>query len=547
MAWQGWSAMIPSLLNKIVDDQLKPHPTKREKRAQPKTKDKEGRPRKQADILIDIGRGHDLFHDNARNAYARVGNAVYLTESTAYREVLAESFLNLTGKGCNRNALGDAITTLSSVGKFQGDCRAVWLRVGGGAERIIIDTGRADHSLIEITSNGWQPLVSNRPMFRRVGAMQALPEPAEPDFSRFWNYVTVTEDHRPLLAGFMLAALCPTGPYPALHLSGEQGTGKSTACRVIRRLTDPSASPLRSPPKELRDLLVGALNGWVLAIDNLSGLNPQLSDALCRLATGGAISERALYTNTDEILIEVQRPVILNGIEDLATRPDLAERGLHIELEPINNRRTESEFWTAFDRDAPHIFGALLKGLSMAIRNHKDIQLGRLPRMADFAKWAAAGMGPLGFTAEQFIDSYRANLSDSQTASVDSSVVGEAINLLMLNRDSWAGTASELMTALSLVADDAMRRNPAWPKSTRWMTGSITRLAPALRSRGLNVERTRTGDARVITLCWSRKLASLPSLASLVALPGDAGDANDAKNRAQHNAAGIDLESGEQF
>src|SRR5690606_10811672 len=118
---------------------------------------------------------------------------------------------------------------------------------------------------------------------------------------------------------------------PAMHLSGEQGTGKSTQARAVRRLIDPSASPLRAPPKEVRDLLVGALNGWVLAIDNISSINAQLSDALCRLSTGGSISERSLYTNCDEILIEVQRPIILNGIEDMAARPDLAERGLHIE------------------------------------------------------------------------------------------------------------------------------------------------------------------------------------------------------------------------
>jgi hypothetical protein len=154
--------------------------------------------------------------------------------------------------------------------------------------------------------------------------------------------------------------------------------------------------------------------------------------------------------------------------------------------------------------------------------------------MADFAKWAAAGMEPLGFTAEEFMVSYRENLKDSQTASVESSPVGEAINLLMLNKDSWIGTATELMAELANVADDAMTRNPAWPKSARWMTGTITRLAPALRSRGIDVERKRTGDSRLISLCRSGKIASLPSPASSQRIISDADDGNDAKNRGQH-------------
>lgn len=494
--------------------------------------DSEGKQRKQSDVLIDIGRSHDLFHDHTRNAYARIGRAVYSMESAAYREVLAESFLNIAGKGCNRNALGDAVTTLASLAKYRGDCRPAFLRVGGNRDRIVIDTGSVDHTFIEVTATGWRPLEDNLLMFKRVGGMLPLPKPAAPDFARLWNYITVTEHQRPLIAGFMLGSLCPTGPYPTLHVSGEQGTGKSTQARVIKRLTDPNVSALRAPPKEVRDLLVGALNGWMLSIDNLSGINPQLSDALCRLSTGGAISERALYSNTDEVLVEVQRPIILNGIEDIATRPDLAERGIHIELEAITHRRTESEYWAAFEADAPHIFAALLDGLVAAVRDHDELDLGRLPRMADFAKWAAAGMAPLGFTPSDFMDAYRENIADGQTASVDSSPVGQAIVRLMESRDQWQGTASDLMEALAHVSDDAVTRMTHWPKTARWMAGSVTRLAPALRARGIDVTRPpRTADGRLIALCKRGILSSSASLAS----PNDGNDGNDDKKPGLHD------------
>jgi hypothetical protein len=50
-----------------------------------------------------------------------------------------------------------------------------------------------------------------------------------------------------------------------------------------------------------------------------------ISDTLCRLATGGGFAVRQLYTDQNEVLFDAARPVILNGVEDIVTRPDLAD------------------------------------------------------------------------------------------------------------------------------------------------------------------------------------------------------------------------------
>ena len=65
----------------------------------------------------------------------------------------------------------------------------------------------------------------------------------------------------------------------------------------------------------------------------MSGLQPWLSDTLCRLSSGGGFSVRSLWTNNDEVLFEAARPAILNGIDDIITRPDLADRSLFVTLE----------------------------------------------------------------------------------------------------------------------------------------------------------------------------------------------------------------------
>src|SRR5262245_23852730 len=111
---------------------------------------------------------------------------------------------------------------------------------------------------------------------------------------------------------WLLAALRPVGPYPVLAFTGEHGTSKSTIEELCRAVVDPNVAMLRAEPSNLRDVMIAASNGWIIALDNLSDLEPWLSDCLCRLATGGGFSTRELYSDGDEKLFVAQRPVMLN-------------------------------------------------------------------------------------------------------------------------------------------------------------------------------------------------------------------------------------------
>lgn len=501
----------------------------------------EGGPRKQADILVDIGRQHMLFHDAGGEGYACVKrddhSEVHALDSRMYRELLAGEHYHLTSKGCNRNSLADGITTLCAEAKFKGEMRAVWQRVACDGNDTIIDLCTPTWQVVRVTKNGWRIEDGGAVMFRRAGKPRALPMPLNGDFGKLWKYLNVRPADRVLVAAFLLMVFNPRGPYPALILSGEQGTGKSSFAKALKRITDPSESALRSPPKEVRDLLVAALNAWLLCLDNISWLPPALSDSLCRLCTGGAISERTLYSNLEETLVELKRPVILNGIEELATRPDLAERGIHIELEPMTRRRTESQLWHEFDVDAPAIFGGLLDGISLAIRDVSSVKIAALPRMADFAMWAEAGLPALGFKRGKFMAAYAENLEQGLSLGLESSAVGRALQAFMQNRDSWTGAATDLLTNLAGYADESTQRTPAWPRSTRALHGHLARLGPALRAAGISVERARDAHSRLITLCSSPEQASQASHPSQAASQNDTCDANDASSADLHAKA----------
>ncbi len=129
-----------------------------------------------------------------------------------------------------------------------------------------------------------------------------------------------------LVAAWLVGALRPRGPYPILLVTGEQGTAKSTTCRMFRRLIDPSAADVRAIPRSEHDLAVTAASSWIVAFDNVSRIQPWFSDALCRLLTGSGFSTRRLYTNRDEEIFFATRPVMLNGIGILGAQADLLDR-----------------------------------------------------------------------------------------------------------------------------------------------------------------------------------------------------------------------------
>lgn len=462
------------------------------------TTTEEGTPRPQAAVLTDIGKTHHLFHDEGGDPFVKVGGGAYLVTGVEYRELLAREYYRLTGKGANRNAIADAVNTLSAIAKFDGPQEPVFLRVGEHDECIVIDGGGSDWGGYIVRPGRWERVGRLPVHFRRAGKPLPLPIPTTPDFSRLWRHVNAAPEHRVLVAGFLLGALRPRGPFPALALVAEQGSGKSHASRTLKALTDPSASPLRSPPREERDLLVAATNSWVLAVDNLSGIDHQLSDALCRLATGGALAGRRLYSDTDEILIELQRPVILNGIDDIATRPDLAERCLHIALPPIRERVTEADLQEAWREDAGAIFAALLDGLALALERVELMELGSLPRMADFARFAAAGMPALGFTEQEFITAYRQNQAEAIEAGLESSPIGSAIRAFMASRTAWIGSSADLLKHLTDLGGDTYTKS--WPRSPKGLVNALRRLAPSLRHVGIHWQHVKTAERNLIEL-----------------------------------------------
>jgi hypothetical protein len=279
-------------------------------------------------------------------------------------------------------------------------------------------------------------------------------------------------------------------------LQGEQGSAKSTIARLLIDLIDPSTIPLCTSPRSERDLFISASKTRVLSFDNLSGISDQLSDAFCRVATGGGLATRSLFTDDSEKLFNSKRPVIINGIVDLLTRHDFTDRSIVINTAPIpqNKRKPEKEIWGPWQQVKPLVLGALCTAVSTAFRNLDSIQLDSYPRMADFARWVVAAEPELPWEDGSFMKVYLENRASIIELGLEADPVGSSIMTLMGKREEWTGPATNLLADLNKAAPDHFRRLRAWPKQPNALSNKLRRSATFLREKSFEIEWGKSGQ-----------------------------------------------------
>jgi hypothetical protein len=467
-----------------------------------------------ADKLVDLAVAHaELFHTEESAAYAVISNGthneVWPLKSKHFKRWLSKNYFAQYGKVPNATSIGDAILALEGRALFSSPEDEVYLRIAEYQGKIIIDLCNEAWECVAVDSSGWR-LTQNPPVkFRRSRGMLALRTPvlgtSLDELRKFINLAS--EEEWRLLVVWVLYVLRGRGPYLVLILQGEQGSGKTTTVLLLRAITDPNVSPLRSEPKEARDLFISATNCHVLAFDNLSSIAPWFSDVLCLLSTGGGYATRELYENQEEVIFKAKQPVILNGIEALPTRSDLLDRTLFLTLPTINDetRRSEGELLENFEAVRPQVFGALLTALSKTLQALPTIKLDRLPRMADFAIFGVAVERALGWPQGSFLHAYENNRREAHSIALEGSSIAGPIEELMSARHEWEGTATDLLDTLRGIASFEVTRRRGWPVTPRQLANQLTRLAPNLRSVGITVRKERTGHAGTRKICLERE------------------------------------------
>ncbi len=468
---------------------------------------------KQADRLVQLAlKGAKLFHTSDTAAFADITigavRQTWSVMSTGFRRWLRYEYYKETKSSPSAEAMQSALGTLDAKAVHDAPQRDVHVRIAELDGRLYLDLCDDGWRAVEITAEGWTVLSEPPPVrFRRQAGMLPLPLPRKGGhIDELRPFLNLRADEEKgdadfvLVVSYLAEALRPRPPYPVLAVSGEHGAAKTTLVELLRRLVDPNTTALRTMPREDRDLYVAVNNSHLLAFDNVSGLPTAMSDTLCRVADGAGFAVRALYTDADEALFGGARPILLNGIEDFVTRPDLADRTIVLSLDRLDEARCKAKdaLLAEFDAAAPRILGALLNIVAHGLKQLPDVRLDRLPRMAGFAIWATACETAFA-TAGAFMRAFDRNRAEGDRAVLEADVVALTVVEFMTGRSSWEGTAMDLLGLLAGHAGEAATKRKSWPGAPHVLSGRLRRAAPGLRKVGITIATAHSGN-RTISL-----------------------------------------------
>ena len=444
--------------------------------------------------LLDIAKEQcEFFHDKDKEPYAVfIAHGVrqcYHLQSKGFREWLANELYKADDTAPADNILNATINALIGQAKFDGEEKSVYMRVAKHDSAYWLDLCNDKWQAVKITSTGWQVINGPDVFFTRGDNMRPLPLPeVKGDLSKLWHLVNIpTQDHDAVIA-WLLECMRPDTPYLVLELTGEQGSTKSTTQKHIKQLVDPNKSNLRTAPKAIEDIWVNAKHSHMVSYENISHLSASYQDAFCTLCTGGAYATRTLHTTCDETVIELKKPIILNGIPVNVTAQDLLDRTIHIDLPIIESRLTEEEVKELFDQHYPEVFTGLLDmfvSVLATLPTINDIERHELPRMADFTLLGEAVARVQGKAPKTFLRQYQSKRTEGIYRTLEASPIAvAAIDYLEENPKGFDGTVKGLLDALTIFQPTG----ESWPRSAKGFADILRRLAPAFRTIGINAK-----------------------------------------------------------
>ncbi|MFD5436624.1 ATP-binding protein [Kitasatospora sp. NPDC127067] len=407
----------------------------------------------------------------------------------------------------NGTAIKEALDLIEALALTE-DVQPVHIRVAPGFDGATwLDLGRADGRSVRIRPTGWDITVPDprEVCWRRTQLTGELPLPVKDTdgkgidaLLRLCNFTDAQTES--LAIAWLIGCLGPGVPVPAPFLTGPQGAGKSTAGRMLVRVIEGMSGDLRRAPKDEENLVAAVAAGWVTALDNLSHMTPDLSDAMCCIVTGIESVKRALFTDGDVHRSSYRRPLLLTGIDVGVIRPDLAERLLPLRLERPKVRRTEAELWAEYAEVLPVILGSLLD-LTVTVRAATAETPTDL-RMADFAHLCAQLDAATGFGV---LPVYRASLNDLNDDVIEGDLLAQTVLKHAETIEPGGAqrmTSTEWLACLGrLYSGDELRSLPkGWPTTGKVLSDRLKRLQPTLASRGVLIDTGRTKEGRYLEM-----------------------------------------------
>lgn len=460
-----------------------------------KNEDKKG----QIDILIDIVEDIETYRTSMDETYVTIQireNNVNV-KSERFKKWIVSQFYNIESKIPTNDNIAKIILLLESRAMNEVNEVLVERRCATVDNCIYYDLKDDSCNVVKVSRDGWEIIKDPPVIFARTKTMyrQVTPERnGNLDILDKW-FRYKDENHLILQKVILVASLIPNIARPIQVLHGEKGSSKTSTMKLVRDIIDPAIVPVVSIPKTTDDLAVYISKNYVPCFDNIDTISNQVSDLLCIAVTGGGHTKRKLYTDDEEQVMFFQRFIVLNGINVVATRPDLLDRCILLELEriPPNERKEEKVLREEFEKDKPIILGAIFETLSKAMSIYDQVELNNLGRMADFTRWGYAIAEVLGIGGDKFLEAYLNNQNNANIEALESHPVGFAMYNFMEDKTVWSGSPTKLLSELEIVAgfEKIDTTNSNWAKTPNVLSRRLNEIKSNLLDLGIEFERSK--------------------------------------------------------
>lgn len=412
------------------------------------------------------------------------------------------SYFKETSKNHSEDAYTNALILIRAEAVHDGAVREIiFNRIAMTEDAIYYDLSSPDWKAIKITKDAVNTikLDESTPIFVRKQSQSAQVTPVFEDsdtIEDLSNLLRIPQKDKQIFKVHMVSMFLEGFPIPIMSIVGEHGSIKSTISKSVKQIVDPSEAKTISLSTSTENLVLSIHNRYCVCFDNVSKINQQTSDILCKAITGDGTAKRKLYTDSDEEIYNYKRKIILNGISPNMEFPDLIDRNITYTTQkvPEEERITEEDFGKNFYKLLPLALGQIFKTLSKAMVLHDTVkaEVKHLPRMADFAIWGECIARVLGYEPFSFVNNYKDRIKSHSLEILDTYPIVSIVEKLIQDSDHYEKTIQEFFNEIKTNAEsegiDTHSRYVNFPRAANKIREHIARLKPTFRSIGIEID-----------------------------------------------------------
>ena len=310
-----------------------------------------------------------------------------------------------------------------------------FVRIAGDLGSFIeYDLQNANGESVLVTDEGWtigekeSAFITTNNSLAQVTPKETTQSPLE----LLKPFINLTGDDLVMFVIWMIQAFS-RGTHHAMLVWAEKGSGKTVLSKMLKAIVDPFRFAVSAIPDKKSDLIVLLYNTWLCCLDNVSDISDEYSDLLCGAISGTASPTRSLFTNLELSVAPLHSTILINGINVVPGKDDLAERMLVVTPKKLKaGIEQEKKLWASFSEQLPYILGSIFNTLSAAIVEYPNLKITWMPRMADSYVEMMAIAKALGINEDEFCKMYTENKKKLENLRSGSPVVS-AIDEYMKN------------------------------------------------------------------------------------------------------------------